>query len=66
MIKEMYDKGNVYITYGDERSADMAVKQLNGIVIGGSKIVVRRSNINSSQSQEQFVTGEIHLTMKKA
>jgi len=37
------------------------VKQLNGIVIGGSKIVVRRSNINSSQSQEQFVTGELIL-----
>ena len=34
------------------------MKQLNGIVIGWSKIVVRRSNINSSQSQEQFVTGE--------
>ena len=55
------DRGNVYIIYTDERSADMAVKQLNGIVIGGSKIMVRRSNINSSQSQEQFVTGEIVL-----
>ena len=55
------DRGNVYIIYTDERSADMAVKQLNGIAIGGSKIMVRRSNINSSQSQEQLVTGEIVL-----
>lgn len=49
------DRGNVYITYGDEYSADTAVKQLNGIVIGGSKIVVRRSNINSSQSLGEIV-----------
>jgi selenocysteine insertion sequence-binding protein 2 len=55
------DRGNVYITYGDEYSADMAVKQFNGIVIGGSKIVVRRSNTNSSQPLEQFVPGEIVL-----
>jgi selenocysteine insertion sequence-binding protein 2 len=55
------DRGNVYITYGDEYSADTAVKHFNGIVIGGSQILVRRSNTNSSQSLEQFVPGEIVL-----
>ena len=43
-------KGNVCIVYGDHTSADMALRQLNGIVIGGSTVLVSRDdNMNSSQ-----------------
>lgn len=44
------EKGNVCIVYGDHTSADMALRQLNGIVIGGSAVSVSRDdNMNSSQ-----------------
>jgi len=44
------EKGNVCIVYGDHTSVDMALRQLNGIVIGGSAVLVSRDdNMNSSQ-----------------
>ena len=51
------DKGNVYIAYGTNEAADKALQQLNGIVVGGSKILVSRDT-----EQQQSKVGEIVLS----
>ena len=34
------DKGNVYVSFVDDQSANIAAKQMSGIVIGGSQVLV--------------------------
>ena len=53
------DKGNVYIVYGDRAAAERAIKQLNGISVGGSKIVVTK---DSPHEQQQCGSGEVLLS----
>ena len=36
------DKGNVYIVYRERDAAEKALQQLNGIVLGGSKVMVSK------------------------
>lgn len=54
------DKGNVYITYGSLSAAEEAVGQLNGLVVGGSKIVVSINNDDDLQARKQTI-GELVL-----
>jgi len=54
------DKGNVYISYEQSDGAEKALQQLNGIVVGGSKIrVTRDADLSSHQ---QTVEGQVVLS----
>ena len=53
-------KGNVYITYAQKNSADAALKQLNGLIVGGSKIVIGL-DADLSQGHHQSSAGEVIL-----
>jgi ribosomal protein L7Ae-like RNA K-turn-binding protein len=53
-------KGNVYITYAQQNSADAALKQLNGLVVGGSKIVIG-FDVDSPEGDHQSSAGEVIL-----
>ncbi|KAL7538161.1 hypothetical protein ACHAWF_006010 [Thalassiosira exigua] len=50
------DKGNVYITFDNLEDADKAVQQLNGILVGGSKITV--GTISSPPKEQKPSTKE--------
>lgn len=54
-----HDKGNVYISYEQSDVAEKALQQLNGIVVGGSKIHVTRDTDLSPQ--QQSIEGQVIL-----
>jgi len=53
------DKGNVYISYEQSEAAEKALQQLNGIVVGGSKIHVTRDT--DIAPQQQSIEGQVVL-----
>lgn len=55
------NRGNVYITYDNRNSADMALKQINGLIVSGSKILVSLDD-DSSQNNQQSTAGEVILS----
>mmetsp|Transcript_35826 Transcript_35826/g.65710 ORF Transcript_35826/g.65710 Transcript_35826/m.65710 type:complete len:1163 (-) Transcript_35826:21-3509(-) len=55
------DKGNVFIVYENNGAAERAVQQLNGLVVGGSKIVVSTNNKDLPQEQQESRVGELVL-----
>lgn len=55
------DKGNVFIDYGNCDAAKKALQQLNGIVVGGSTIVVSTNN-GLPHEQKSSLPGEIILS----
>jgi selenocysteine insertion sequence-binding protein 2 len=52
------DKGNVYVSFSDNQDAEKAAKQMNGIVIGGSHVLVTM-HVESPHFKEQTGTAEV-------
>ncbi|KAL3763396.1 hypothetical protein ACHAWU_001969 [Discostella pseudostelligera] len=55
------NRGNVYITYDNQNSADIALKKLNGLVVGGTKIFISLDDY-LSQKNQQSTAGEVMLS----
>ncbi|KAL7535963.1 hypothetical protein ACHAXR_006836, partial [Thalassiosira sp. AJA248-18] len=54
------DRGNVYIDYGNCDSAKSAMQQLNGIVVGGSTIVVSTNNGSQCRAGEVVLSNVLN------
>ena len=55
------DKGNVYILYNNREAAEKSVQQLNGMVVGGSKILVNLKSVSLDKIQQHHGPVEVIL-----